>query len=64
MTFIGDVSASDGVLDAAVSARDLLETGFSMSRLETFLLMSRSRLGLETPLETVTPGSTTELIEL
>ena len=52
---------SDGVLETAVSARDRF---FNVSaRLETFLLMSRSRLGLETQLETVTPGSTTELIE-
>ena len=36
---------SDGVLETAVSARDSLETGFSMSR---------SRLGLEKSLDSIT----------
>jgi hypothetical protein len=42
---------SDGVLETAVSARESLETGFSMplSRLGLGTLMPRSRLGLETP---------------
>ncbi len=39
---------SNGVLETAVSARGSLETGFSKSRLETFLQMCRSRLGLGT----------------
>ena len=43
-----------------------MESSRQLSRLETASIetgFSMSRLGLETPLETVTPGSTTELIE-